>query len=204
MGAEEKADEMSYMMELHEARKSRLARFNAAAAKYNAGLNSVSAPALVIEAEAIEVETPVRPRPRMKYWFWPVPEAVSAPVDIDSIEVTQILVKDIQIAVAAHFNVTCIDLISERRTANLVRPRQLAMYLAKKLTTRSTPQIGRQFGDRDHSTVLHAIRKVDERIKSDPEFASEVQLIRTRLENDHAGHRNDAERHVHAAASVAA
>ena len=63
--------------------------------------------------------------------------------------------------VARQYNVSRSDLLSSRRTANVVRPRQVAMYLAKTLTLRSLPEIGRRFGGRDHTTVLHAVRKIE-------------------------------------------
>ena len=68
--------------------------------------------------------------------------------------------QEIQRMVARQYNVSRADLLSSRRTANVVRPRQVAMYLAKTLTLRSLPEIGRRFGGRDHTTVLHAVRKI--------------------------------------------
>ena len=70
-------------------------------------------------------------------------------------------IHDIQIATCRHFGVDFKDLISGRRSKDIVRPRQVAMYLAKTLTLRSLPEIGRRFGGRDHTTVLHAVRKIE-------------------------------------------
>ena len=70
-------------------------------------------------------------------------------------------IEDIQKRVAAHFNVRLADMFSERRSRSVARPRQIAMYLAKQLTQRSPPEIGRKFGGRDHTTVMHAVRKVE-------------------------------------------
>lgn len=70
-------------------------------------------------------------------------------------------VEDIQRAVCEAFNMSRIDLLAHRRTKDVVYPRQLAMWLSKKLTTRSFPEIGRRFGGRDHTTVLHAVRKIN-------------------------------------------
>jgi chromosomal replication initiator protein len=65
----------------------------------------------------------------------------------------------------------------------VARPRQVAMYLAKQLTTRSLPEIGRKFGGRDHTTVIHAVRKIDELIKIDPAIAQDVELLKRVLTN---------------------
>lgn len=76
----------------------------------------------------------------------------------------RVKIEDIQKMVATHFNVSRSDILSSRRTANVVRPRQIAMYLAKTMTLRSLPEIGRRFGGRDHTTVLHAVRKINSRL----------------------------------------
>jgi hypothetical protein len=70
-------------------------------------------------------------------------------------------IRDIQNAVCKHYDVTLIDMLSRRRTADIVKPRQLAMYLCKKLTLHSLPQIGRRFGGKDHTTVLHSVQKME-------------------------------------------
>jgi chromosomal replication initiator protein len=91
-------------------------------------------------------------------------------------------VETIQRAVIAHFpRVTLNDIKSARRTAIVVEPRQIAMYLAKELTTRSLPDIGRRFGGRDHTTVLHAVRRIAARIKVDPETATLVETIKAQV-----------------------
>ena len=69
-------------------------------------------------------------------------------------------IEDIQRVVAKHYNVSRQELVSNRRTRVIVKPRQIAMYLSKTLTPRSFPEIGRRFGGRDHTTVLHAVRKI--------------------------------------------
>ena len=69
-------------------------------------------------------------------------------------------IEAIQKLVTSRFNVSRADILSSRRTATVVRPRQIAMYLSKLLTPRSLPEIGRRFGGRDHTTVLHAVRKI--------------------------------------------
>jgi chromosomal replication initiator protein len=72
--------------------------------------------------------------------------------------------------------------LSSRRTANVVRPRQIAMYLAKTLTLRSLPEIGRRFGGRDHTTVLHAVRKIETLVGKDTTTADEVELLKRLLQ----------------------
>jgi chromosomal replication initiator protein len=91
----------------------------------------------------------------------------------------RIKIDDILKVVGLHYNVSKNDLLSPRRARNVVVPRQIGMYLAKKLTSRSLPEIGRRFGGRDHSTVLHAVRKIDEQMRSDEKLARDLaQLIR--------------------------
>jgi len=89
----------------------------------------------------------------------------------------RIKIDDILKIVGRHYNVGRTDLLSPRRARAVVVPRQIGMYLAKKLTARSLPEIGRRFGGRDHSTVLHAVRKIDEQIKGDEKMAREVALL---------------------------
>jgi chromosomal replication initiator protein len=93
----------------------------------------------------------------------------------------RIRVEDILRIVAKHYGVTRADLLSSRRTANVVRPRQIAMYLAKTLTLRSLPEIGRRFGGRDHTTVLHAVRKIDANVAIDKVLAEEVEVLKRLL-----------------------
>jgi chromosomal replication initiator protein len=87
------------------------------------------------------------------------------------------MIEDIQRTVARQYNVSRADLLSSRRTANVVRPRQIAMYLAKTLTLRSLPEIGRRFGGRDHTTVLHAVRKIGSLVGNDNVLAEEIDLL---------------------------
>jgi len=90
---------------------------------------------------------------------------------------SRIKIDDILKIVGRHYNVARTDLLSPRRARVVVMPRQIGMYLAKKLTARSLPEIGRRFGGRDHSTVLHAVRKIEEQIKTDDKLAREVALL---------------------------
>jgi chromosomal replication initiator protein len=89
----------------------------------------------------------------------------------------RIKIDDILKVVGRHYNVARSDLLSPRRARSIVVPRQVGMYLAKKLTARSLPEIGRRFGGRDHSTVLHAVRKIEEQMKGDDRLAREVALL---------------------------
>ncbi|MFC7332407.1 chromosomal replication initiator protein DnaA [Rhodocista pekingensis] len=94
----------------------------------------------------------------------------------------RVTIEEIQKKVAEHFNIRLSDMSSARRARAVARPRQVAMYLAKQLTQRSLPEIGRKFGDRDHTTVMHAVRKVEELCGTDPAFAEDVELLRRMLE----------------------
>ena len=94
----------------------------------------------------------------------------------------RVTIEDIQKRVAEHFNIKLSEMSSARRSRAVARPRQVAMYLAKQLTARSLPEIGRKFGGRDHTTVMHAVRKVDELRGLDATFAEDVELLRRMLE----------------------
>jgi chromosomal replication initiator protein len=97
-------------------------------------------------------------------------------------EPKRVKIEDIQRIVARQYNVSRADLLSSRRTANVVRPRQVAMYLAKTLTLRSLPEIGRRFGGRDHTTVLHAVRKIENLVGNDMGLAEEIELLKRLLQ----------------------
>lgn len=94
----------------------------------------------------------------------------------------RVTIDEIQRAVSSHFDVKQIDLISERRAVAIARPRQIAMYLAKRLTTRSLPEIGRKFGNRDHSTVIHAVRRIEDLRTKDGEIDAAVRTLTRQLE----------------------
>jgi chromosomal replication initiator protein len=93
----------------------------------------------------------------------------------------RITVDEIQKTVAEHFNMKQADLLSERRTRAIARPRQIAMYLCKQHTTRSYPDIGRRFGGRDHTTVLHGVRKIEELLPQDDQIARDVEALTRKL-----------------------
>ncbi len=98
-------------------------------------------------------------------------------------EPRRVRIEDIQRVVAKHYNVSRQELVSNRRTRVIVKPRQIAMYLSKTLTPRSFPEIGRRFGGRDHTTVLHAVRKIEELISADTKLGHEIELLK-RLINE--------------------
>ncbi|WP_235911933.1 chromosomal replication initiator protein DnaA [Mesorhizobium xinjiangense] len=100
-------------------------------------------------------------------------------------EPKRVRIEDIQRVVARHYNVSKTELLSNRRTRTIVKPRQVAMYLSKIMTPRSLPEIGRRFGGRDHTTVLHAVRKIEDLSTNDNTLAQEIELLR-RLINDQA------------------
>lgn len=93
----------------------------------------------------------------------------------------KVTVDHIQKTVSEHYSLTQADLISERRARAVARPRQVAMWLAKQITTRSLPDIGRRFGGRDHTTVLHAVRRIEQLKAEDPVLARDVDLLLRKL-----------------------
>ncbi|UYN99005.1 MAG: chromosomal replication initiator protein DnaA [Devosia sp.] len=101
---------------------------------------------------------------------------------IRSRDAKRVRIEDILKAVSRHYKVPRNELLSARRSRDVVRPRQIAMYLAKALTSRSLPEIGRRFGGRDHTTVLHSVRKVEQMIKDDIELGQEIELLKRMLE----------------------
>jgi chromosomal replication initiator protein len=98
-------------------------------------------------------------------------------------EPRKVKIEDIQKLVATHFNVSRADILSSRRSAGVVKPRQIAMYLAKVLTLRSLPEIGRRFGGRDHTTVLHAVRKIEGAVAADNGLRDDVELLKRMLQD---------------------
>lgn len=93
-------------------------------------------------------------------------------------EPKRVRIEDIQRVVSRHYNVSRQEMISSRRTRTIVKPRQIAMFLAKTMTPRSFPEIGRRFGGRDHTTVLHAVRKIEGLLSEDTKLSHEVELLR--------------------------
>ena len=94
----------------------------------------------------------------------------------------KITVEEIQRKVSDHFNIRLSDLIGPKRVRTFARPRQMAMYLSKQLTSRSLPEIGRRFGGRDHTTIMHGVRRIEELMVKDSQIADDLELLRRSLE----------------------
>lgn len=101
--------------------------------------------------------------------------------DLLSIQNRQISVENIQKAVADFYSIKVADMYSKKRPANIARPRQIAMFMAKELTQKSLPEIGELFGGRDHTTVLHAVRKIGEERSHDSQLNHEIHVIEQTL-----------------------
>ena len=95
----------------------------------------------------------------------------------------KVTVEEIQRKVAEHYNIRLSDMIGPKRLRTIARPRQVAMYLAKQMTTRSLPEIGRRFGGRDHTTIMHGVRKVEELMADDQQLAEDLAMLRRLLES---------------------
>ncbi|WP_136683435.1 chromosomal replication initiator protein DnaA [Falsirhodobacter xinxiangensis] len=94
----------------------------------------------------------------------------------------KVTIEEIQRKVAEHYNVRLSDMIGPKRVRTIARPRQIAMYLAKQLTPRSLPEIGRRFGGRDHTTIMHGVRKIEELMSTDSQLADDLQMLRRLLQ----------------------
>ena len=94
----------------------------------------------------------------------------------------KLTIEEIQRKVAEHYNIRLSDMIGPKRVRTIARPRQIAMYLAKQLTPRSLPEIGRRFGGRDHTTIMHGVRKIEELLSTDSQLADDLQMLRRLLQ----------------------
>ena len=94
----------------------------------------------------------------------------------------RLTIEEIQRKVAEHYNIRLADMIGPKRVRNIARPRQVAMYLAKQLTLRSLPEIGRRFGGRDHTTIMHGVRRIEELMATDSQLSDDLQLLRRLLQ----------------------
>ena len=94
----------------------------------------------------------------------------------------KLTIEEIQRKVAEHYNIRLSDMIGPKRLRTIARPRQIAMYLAKQLTPRSLPEIGRRFGGRDHTTIMHGVRKIEELMTTDSQLSDDIQLLRRLLQ----------------------
>jgi chromosomal replication initiator protein len=95
----------------------------------------------------------------------------------------KVTIEEIQRRVAEHYNVRLSDLIGPKRVRTIARPRQIAMYLAKQMTPRSLPEIGRRFGGRDHTTIMHGVRRIEDLMQTDSQLSDDLQLLRRLLES---------------------
>ncbi len=94
----------------------------------------------------------------------------------------KVTVEEIQRKVSDHYNIRLSDMLGPKRLRTFARPRQIAMYLCKQMTTRSLPEIGRRFGGRDHTTVMHGVRRIEDLKDKDNQIAEDIQLLRRSLE----------------------
>ena len=94
----------------------------------------------------------------------------------------KLTIEEIQRKVAEHYNIRLSDMIGPKRVRTIARPRQIAMYLAKQLTPRSLPEIGRRFGGRDHTTIMHGVRKIEELMSTDSQLNDDLQMLRRQLQ----------------------
>ena len=90
----------------------------------------------------------------------------------------KITIEEIQKRVAEYYNVKVSDMHSARRSVTIARPRQMAMYLAKQLTSKSLPEIGRKFGGKDHTTVMHAVKRIEELAQKDNELREDIGRLK--------------------------
>jgi len=94
----------------------------------------------------------------------------------------KLTIEEIQRKVAEHYNVRLSDMIGPKRVRTIARPRQIAMYLSKTLTSRSLPDIGRRFGGRDHTTIMHGVKKIEELMATDSQLSDDLQMLRRALQ----------------------
>lgn len=94
----------------------------------------------------------------------------------------KLTIEEIQRKVAEHYNIRLSDMIGPKRLRNIARPRQVAMYLAKQLTPRSLPEIGRRFGGRDHTTIMHGVKKIEELMATDSQLSDDLNLLKRLLQ----------------------
>jgi chromosomal replication initiator protein len=161
---------MSLAAQYHAEHKARLARMGAIPMKgsfYIPPTKKVELPKLIVFVPPLEVAY-------RSMWFWDL-------VSFDG-ERSPVSVKEIQTAVARVYNVPISDFSAKRKTKDIVFPRQVAMYLCKVLTDLSYPQIGRYFGGRDHSTIIHACKVITKQMDVDSDLLNLVRSLRARFE----------------------
>jgi len=144
-----------------------------------------------LEAKAIKARLYGVWPPKKSYRVEPKPAQTQPPsphaerdwlnVNSDKVSLPWITTSSVIEVVSEHFGMTRAELLACRRKASIVKARQIAMYLAKTLTLRSLPEIGRRFGGRDHTTVLHAVRKITRLIAEDAGFAAEITTLSMKI-----------------------
>ena len=157
-----------------------------------ADMPGVTVPAEVLDLLAARITANIRDLEGALNRVVAYAQLTESPIDLDFAVATlgdvlrgaerRVTIDEIQKAVSAHFELKPVDLVSARRAVVVARPRQIAMYLAKRLTTRSLPEIGRKFGGRDHSTVIHAVRRIEELRDKDREIDTAVRVLLRELE----------------------
>ena len=158
-----------------------------------AAASGVAVPGKVLEFLAHKINTNVRELEGSLNRLVAHANLVGRPITLESAQEVlhdilkahdrRVTIEDIQKKVAEQFNIRLADMSSHRRARAVARPRQVAMFLAKQLTSRSLPEIGRKFGNRDHTTVMHAVSRITELMGQDAEFAERVELLRRMLES---------------------
>lgn len=157
----------SFETRLHAEHKARLARFSAAAIRHDAIPFEIEEP-----LDSVEPPEPVPPSPVSDEQIREAHALLQSKGLLNQVDI-------IQRAVLAKFpGVTLSDLRSSRKTAKVVLPRQIGMYLCKELTNKSFPDIGRRFGGRDHTTIMHAVKKITGMVRDNEVFAGFVNRIR--------------------------
>ncbi len=146
----------------------------------------------VLEFLALRISTNVRVLEGALTRLFAVASLVGRPIDMeltqdslaDVLRVSErkITIEEIQRKVSEHYHIRLSDLLGPKRVRNYARPRQVAMYLSKQLTSRSLPDIGRRFGGRDHTTVMHGVRRIEELKSSDPQISEDLEILRRSLE----------------------
>jgi len=154
-------------------------------------------PGLVIEEGVLEflahrISTNVRVLEGALTRLFAFASLVGKPINMDLVQDSlsdvlraserKISIDEIQRKVAEHYNIRLSDMIGPKRVRTFARPRQVAMYLCKQLTARSLPEIGRRFGGRDHTTVMHGVRRIEELRQQDGQIDEDVEMLRRALE----------------------
>lgn len=179
---------MSLLQELHQAKKSRWAKWQAVAAAsgivdYGYGMSPPTVPVVADVQAPKKIEYATFRLDPGRHLCWPEKRhdepvvIVLEPVD----PAHSVKIDRIARIVAEYYDISMIDLCGERKTTAVVRPRQVVMYLARHMTTRSMPVIGHHIGGRDHTTVLHGVHKITELMATDEKLRLDVEFLRAKI-----------------------